>query len=116
MRAPVCRLSDIRLPSGMTWVQTLSVKKNPHCSSKRVGDLDPGVVVYLSYREREGAGGDVERGLLDPLMLNMTSSSSSLSLLFIHGKNNQAKYTICNILKMFTNYRINGNSIYKDEC
>ena len=56
MRAPVCRLSDIRLPSGMTWVQTLSVKKNPHCSSKRVGDLDPGVVVYLSWREREGRG------------------------------------------------------------
>ena len=64
-----------------------------------------------------GGGGGGE-GLLDPLMLNMTSSSSSssLSLLVIHGKNNQAKYTICNILKMFTNYRINGNSIYKDEC
>lgn len=46
-----------------------------------------------------GGGG---RGLLDPLMLNMTSSS--LSLLFIHGENNQAKYTVCNILKMFTNY------------
>ena len=30
--------------------------------------------------------------------------------------NNQAKYTIYNILKMFTNYRIEGNSIYKDEC
>ena len=30
--------------------------------------------------------------------------------------NNQAKYTIYNILKMFTNYRIKGNSIYKDEC
>ena len=87
MRAPVCRLSDIGLPSGMTWVQTPSVKKNPHCSSKRVGDLDPGVVVYLSLREGVG-----ERGLLDvPLMLNMTSSSSSssLSLLFIHCKNNQ---------------------------
>ena len=102
MRAPVCRLSDIGLPSGMTWVQTPSAKKNPHCSSKR------------------GRGGGGKRGLLDPLMLNMTSSSSSssssLSLLFIHGKNNQAKYTICNILKMFTNYRINGNSIYKDEC
>ena len=41
-------------------------------------------------------------------------SSSSSSLLFIHGKNNQAKYTKYNILKMFTNYRINGNSIYKD--
>lgn len=57
MRAPVCRLSDIGLPSGMTWVQTPSVKKNPHCSSKRVGDLDPGVVVYLSWRERGGSGG-----------------------------------------------------------
>ena len=45
-----------------------------------------------------------------------SSSSSSSSLLFIHGKNNQAKYTIYNILKMFTNYRIKGNSIYKDEC
>ena len=33
-----------------------------------------------------------------------------------NGKNNQAKYTIYNILKIFTNYRINGNSIYKDEC
>ena len=42
--------------------------------------------------------------------------SSSSSLLFIHGKNNQAKYTIYNILKKRTNYRINGNSIYKDEC
>ena len=63
-----------------------------------------------------GVGGGGERGLLDPLMLNMTSSSSSLSPLFKHGKNNQAKYTVCNILKMFTNYRINGNSLYKDEC
>ena len=36
--------------------------------------------------------------------------------LFKHGKNNRAKYTVCNILKMFTNYRINGNSLYKDEC
>ena len=63
-----------------------------------------------------GEGGGGERGLLDPLMLNMTSSSSSLSPLFKHGKNNQAKYTVCNILKMFTNYRINGNSLYKDEC
>ena len=64
-----------------------------------------------------GAGeGGGERGLLDPLMLNMTSSSSSLSPLFKHSKNNQAKYTVCNILKMFTNYRINGNSLYKDEC
>ena len=62
-----------------------------------------------------GEGGG-ERGLLDPLMLNMTSSSSSLSPLFKHGKNNQAKYTVCNILQMFTNYRINGNSLYKDEC
>ena len=114
MRAPVCRLSDIGLPSGMTWVQTPSAKKNPHCSSKRVGDLDPGVVVYLSWGEWGKGGG--ERGLLDPLMLNMTSSSSSLSHLFKHGKNNQAKYTVCNILKMFTNYRINGNSLYKDEC
>ena len=110
MRAPVCRLSDIGLPSGMTWVQTPSAKKNPHCSSKRVGDLDPGV----SHGGSGGGGG--ERGLLDPLMLNMTSSSSSLSPLFIHGKNNQAKYTVCNILKMFTNYRINGNSLYKGEC
>ena len=33
-----------------------------------------------------------------------------------NGKNNQAKYTIYNILKIFTNYRINVNSIYKDEC
>ena len=89
-------------------------KKNPHCSSKRVGDLDPGVVVYLSWGEWGRGGG--ERGLLDPLMLNITSSSSSLSPLFKHGKNNQAKYTVCNILKMFTNYRINGNSLYKDEC
>ena len=31
-----------------------------------------------------------------------------------NGKKNQAKYTIYNILKFFTNYRINGNSIYKD--
>lgn len=52
MGAPVCRLSDIGLPSGMRWVQTPSAKKNPQCSSKRVGDLDPGVVVYLSWRER----------------------------------------------------------------
>ena len=66
MRAPVCRLSDIRLPSGMTWVQTLSVKKNPHCSSKRVGDLDPGVVVYLSWREREGGGGGRGEGTVRP--------------------------------------------------
>lgn len=58
MRAPVCRLSDIGLPSGMTWVQTPSAKKNPHCSSKRVGDLDPGVVVYLSWGEWGGGGGE----------------------------------------------------------
>ena len=56
MRAPVCRLSDIGLPSGMTWVQTPSAKKNPHCSSKRVGDLEPGVVVYLSWGEWGGGG------------------------------------------------------------
>lgn len=59
MRAPVCRLSDIGLPSGMTWVQTPSAKKNPHCSSKRVGDLDLGVVVYLSWGEwGRGGGGE----------------------------------------------------------
>lgn len=58
MRAPVCRLSDIGLPSGMTWVQTPSAKKNPHCSSKRVGDLDPGVVVYLSWGEWGRGGGE----------------------------------------------------------
>ena len=62
MRAPVCRLSDIGLPSGMTWVQTPSVKKNPHCSSKRVGDLDPGVVVYLSW----GSGGGGGEGTVRP--------------------------------------------------
>ena len=51
-----------------------------------------------------------------PKICTSSSSSSSSSLLFIHGKNDQAKYTIYNILKMFTNYRIKGNSIYKDEC
>ena len=53
---------------------------------------------------------------LPKICTSSSSSSLSSSLLFIHGKNNQAKYTIYNILKMFTNYRIKGNSIYKDEC
>ena len=48
------------------------------------------------------------------ILPRIRNHQSSSSLLFIHGKNNQAKYTKYNILKMFTNYRSNGNSVYKD--
>ena len=45
------------------------------------------------------------------------ATTTIIIITFIYnGKKNQAKYTIYNILNFFTNYRINGNSIYKDEC